>query len=184
MDFGTQRQSLSDLFLQKDPSLASLGSVNLPLNFLVLAISQKCFEAPFPLGLSFRLCLCRFLHRIARTPDTCEESALRQADSTILEFSFMLSLSVTLSANVRLHAQLRNEAQNALFHDIDFKLATCHHPLNDKVAKECGFTPLSIRIVKELVTLSSHPLLKSLKTSKAGRHLSGFEFHLPFRMLT
>ncbi|KAK7344285.1 hypothetical protein VNO77_13725 [Canavalia gladiata] len=69
------------------------------------------------------------------------------------------------------------KAQNTLFHDTDFKLATCHHPLNDKVAEECGFTSLSIRIVNELVTLSSHPLLKSPEISKAGRHLSASEFH-------
>ncbi|KAK7392096.1 hypothetical protein VNO78_20523 [Psophocarpus tetragonolobus] len=50
---------------------------------------------------------------------------------------------------------------DTLFHGTDFKLATCHHPLNDKVAQECGFTSLSIRIVDELVTLTSHPLLKS-----------------------
>ncbi|XP_027363994.1 rhodanese-like domain-containing protein 6 isoform X2 [Abrus precatorius] len=69
------------------------------------------------------------------------------------------------------------KAHNTLFHDTDFKLATCHHPLNDKVAEECGFTSLSIRIVKELVTLSSHPLLKSPEISNAGRHLSADEFH-------
>ncbi|CAK8572538.1 unnamed protein product [Lathyrus sativus] len=69
------------------------------------------------------------------------------------------------------------KANSALFHGTDFKLATCHHPLNDDVAKECGFTSLSIRIVKELVTLSSHPLLKSPEISNAGRHLSALEFH-------
>ncbi|KAK7339488.1 hypothetical protein VNO77_20159 [Canavalia gladiata] len=37
-----------------------------------------------------KLTQLRFLHRIARTPDTCEESALRQTDSTILEFSLTL----------------------------------------------------------------------------------------------
>ncbi|TKY52317.1 Rhodanese domain-containing protein [Spatholobus suberectus] len=69
------------------------------------------------------------------------------------------------------------KAYNTLFHATDFKLATCHHPLNDKVAKECGFTSLSIRIVDELVTLSSHPLLKSPHISNAGKHLSAHEFH-------
>ncbi|KAI5398670.1 variant 2, Rhodanese-like domain-containing protein 6, partial [Lathyrus oleraceus] len=69
------------------------------------------------------------------------------------------------------------KANCTLFHGTDFKLATCHHPLNDDVAKECGFTSLSIRIVKELVTLSSHPLLKSPEISNAGRHLSALEFH-------
>lgn len=37
---------------------------------------------------------------------------------------------------------------NPLFHGTDFKLATCPPPLNNEVAKECGFTSLSIRIVK------------------------------------
>ncbi|KAL8540949.1 hypothetical protein ACS0TY_002280 [Phlomoides rotata] len=66
---------------------------------------------------------------------------------------------------------------NALFEGTDFKLASCLEPSNDQVAKECGFTSLSIRIVKELVTLSSHPLLKSPEISNAGRHLSAAEFH-------
>lgn len=66
---------------------------------------------------------------------------------------------------------------NKVFQGTDFKLASCHHPLNDKVAKECGFTALSIRIVKELVTLTSNPLVKSPAFSDAGRHLSALEFH-------
>ncbi|KAA8536723.1 hypothetical protein F0562_029201 [Nyssa sinensis] len=66
---------------------------------------------------------------------------------------------------------------NSLFEGTDFKLASCHQPSNDTVAKECGFTSLSIRVVKELVTFSSHPLLKSPEISNAGRHLSAVEFH-------
>ncbi|GAB4835665.1 Rhodanese-like domain-containing protein 6 [Ancistrocladus abbreviatus] len=66
---------------------------------------------------------------------------------------------------------------NNLFEGTDFKLASCDEPLSDKVAKECGFTSLSIRIVKELVTLSSNPLLKTPSISNAGRHLSAVEFH-------
>ncbi|KAL3515922.1 hypothetical protein ACH5RR_022824 [Cinchona calisaya] len=66
---------------------------------------------------------------------------------------------------------------NSLFEGTDFKLASCHRPLDDKVARECGFTSLSVRIVKELVTLSAHPLLKSPEISNAGRHLSAVEFH-------
>ncbi|KAI9184761.1 hypothetical protein LWI28_000836 [Acer negundo] len=65
----------------------------------------------------------------------------------------------------------------SLFERTDFKLASYHHPLTDKVAHECGFTSLSIRIVKELVTLSSHPLLIPPDISNAGRHLSAVEFH-------
>ncbi|OVA13568.1 Rhodanese-like domain [Macleaya cordata] len=66
---------------------------------------------------------------------------------------------------------------NNLFEGTDFKLASCSCPLNDKIAKECGFTSLSIRVVKELVTFSSHPLLKSPTISNAGRHLSAAQFH-------
>ncbi|XP_057732088.1 rhodanese-like domain-containing protein 6 isoform X2 [Arachis stenosperma] len=69
------------------------------------------------------------------------------------------------------------KAKDCVFEGTDFKLATCDEPLNDRVAEECGFTSLSIRIVEELVTLSSHPLLKSPEISNAGRHLSASEFH-------
>ncbi|KAJ8529634.1 hypothetical protein K7X08_036469 [Anisodus acutangulus] len=66
---------------------------------------------------------------------------------------------------------------NSLFEGTNFKLASCHEPSNDRVAKECGFTSLSIRIVKELVTLSSCPLPRSPEISNAGKHLSASEFH-------
>ncbi|XP_049403303.1 rhodanese-like domain-containing protein 6 [Solanum stenotomum] len=67
---------------------------------------------------------------------------------------------------------------NCLFEGTDFKLASCHEPSNDRVAVECGFTSLSIRIVKELVTLSSCPLPSSPPDiSNAGKHLSAAEFH-------
>ncbi|CAN1821403.1 Rhodanese-like domain-containing protein 6 [Linum perenne] len=61
----------------------------------------------------------------------------------------------------------------------DFKLASCNFPpFNDHlVARECGFTSLSIRIVKELVTFSSSPLLNPPDISNAGTHLSASEFH-------
>ncbi|KAF5781622.1 putative Rhodanese-like domain, serine hydrolase FSH, Zinc finger, FYVE/PHD-type, rhodanase [Helianthus annuus] len=68
-------------------------------------------------------------------------------------------------------------SKNQLFDGTDFKLATCSEPINDKIADECGFTTLSIRIVKELVTFSSHPLLKPPEISNAGQHLSAIEFH-------
>ncbi|KAJ4833534.1 Rhodanese-like domain-containing protein 6 [Turnera subulata] len=63
------------------------------------------------------------------------------------------------------------------FHGTDFKLAPCGSPLDDAVARESGFTSLSIRIVKELVTLSSHPLPRELDVRNSGRHLSAVEFH-------
>lgn len=47
-----------------------------------------------------------------------------------------------------LEAHIDAVKANALFEGTDFKLASCDQPLNDKVAKECGFTSLSIRIVE------------------------------------
>ncbi|CAL0320931.1 unnamed protein product [Lupinus luteus] len=75
------------------------------------------------------------------------------------------------------HIDAVKSIHNGLFQSTDFKLAPCHQPLNDQVAQESGFTSLSIRIVKELVTLSSRPLLKSPEISNAGKHLSAAEFH-------
>ncbi|WOL03252.1 rhodanese-like domain-containing protein 6 isoform X1 [Canna indica] len=64
-----------------------------------------------------------------------------------------------------------------LFDGTDFKLASCTDPSDDRIAKECGFTSLSIRVVKELVTFRSDPLLESPKVCNAGKHLSAVEFH-------
>ncbi|GER44001.1 rhodanese-like domain-containing protein 6 [Striga asiatica] len=87
-------------------------------------------------------------------------------------------VNVTVGGRLRaLEEHIEAVKSNALFEGTDFKLASCLEPLNNQVAKECGFTSLSIRIVKELVTLSSHPLLKSPEISNAGRHLSAAEFH-------
>lgn len=36
----------------------------------------------------------------------------------------------------------------SLFDDTDFKLASCEHPSDARVTRECGFTELSIRVVK------------------------------------
>lgn len=44
---------------------------------------------------------------------------------------------------------------NCLFQGTDFKLASAHHPLNDKVSQECGFTSLSIRVVEVLLPFFS-----------------------------
>ncbi|KAK9084399.1 hypothetical protein Scep_030870 [Stephania cephalantha] len=63
------------------------------------------------------------------------------------------------------------------FEGTDFKLASCNSPLDNRIATECGFTSLSIRVVKELVTLSSNPLLKLPTISNAGKHLSAVEFN-------
>ncbi|KAL3638192.1 Rhodanese-like domain-containing protein 6 [Castilleja foliolosa] len=87
-------------------------------------------------------------------------------------------VNVTVGGRLKdLEEHIEQVKSNALFEGTDFKLASCLEPLNDQVAKECGFTSLSIRIVKELVTLSPHPLLKSPDISNAGKHLSAAEFH-------
>ncbi|KAM2182809.1 hypothetical protein COP2_034134 [Malus domestica] len=89
-----------------------------------------------------------------------------------------LGVNVTVGGKLSaLRKHIAAVESNSLFHGTDFKLATCGRPLNDKVAEECGFTSLSVRIVKELVTLSSNPLLKSPDISDAGKHLSAVEFH-------
>lgn len=66
---------------------------------------------------------------------------------------------------------------NSLFDGTDFKLASCGYPSNENIARECGFTSLSVRVVKELVTFRSDPLLESPPISNAGKHLSATEFH-------
>ncbi|GAV85729.1 Rhodanese domain-containing protein/FSH1 domain-containing protein [Cephalotus follicularis] len=75
------------------------------------------------------------------------------------------------------HVAALKSFANSLFQGTDFKLAPCHRPLNDTVAHQCGFSSLSIRIVKELVTMSSHPLFKAPQISDAGAHLSALHFH-------
>lgn len=80
-----------------------------------------------------------------------------------------------------LEKHIASVRSNGLFEGTDFKLAACDRPLNDKVADECGFTSLSIRVVKELVTLRSHPLMNSPEISNAGVHLSAAEFHSALR---
>lgn len=89
-----------------------------------------------------------------------------------------LGVNVTIGGKMSaLEKHIEAVKSNCLFEGTDFKLASCNQPLDDKVARECGFTSLSIRIVKELVTLSSNPLLKLPEVSNAGRHLSAAEFH-------
>ncbi|KAH9627073.1 hypothetical protein KSS87_023761 [Heliosperma pusillum] len=66
---------------------------------------------------------------------------------------------------------------DVVFKGTDFKLASCDEPVDMEVAKECGFTSLSVRIVKELVTLSANGVVKTPLISCAGRHLSAVEFH-------
>ncbi|KAG8048973.1 hypothetical protein GUJ93_ZPchr0009g2034 [Zizania palustris] len=68
-------------------------------------------------------------------------------------------------------------SSNSLFEGTDFKLASCGDPVDERVARECGFNSLSVRLVKELVTLCSNPSLATPQITCAGRHLSAAEFH-------
>lgn len=89
-------------------------------------------------------------------------------------------VNVTIGGKVSLlHSHITSllDAYGGFFEGTDFKLASCDEPLSMEVAKECGFTSLSIRVVKELVTLSSNPMVKTPSISNAGRHLSALEFH-------
>uniref|UniRef100_A0A803KN15 Rhodanese domain-containing protein n=1 Tax=Chenopodium quinoa TaxID=63459 RepID=A0A803KN15_CHEQI len=89
-------------------------------------------------------------------------------------------VNVTIGGKLSLlhnHIAALLDSYGGFFEGTDFKLASCDEPLSMEVAKECGFTSLSIRIVKELVTLSSNPLIKTPSISNAGRHLSALEFH-------
>nr|XP_011466188.1 PREDICTED: rhodanese-like domain-containing protein 6 isoform X2 [Fragaria vesca subsp. vesca] len=89
-----------------------------------------------------------------------------------------LGVNVTVGGKLSALKKHIGEVESySLFEGTDFKLAACGRPSNDKVAEECGFTSLSIRIVKELVTLSCNPLIKSPEISHAGKHLSAAEFH-------
>jgi len=76
-----------------------------------------------------------------------------------------------------LEKHIKEMSSNALFEGTDFKLASCDDPVDERVARECGFTSLSVRVVKELVTLCSNPTSAPPEVSSAGKHLSAAEFH-------
>lgn len=42
---------------------------------------------------------------------------------------------------------------NPQFDGIDFKLASCDQPTDNKIIRECGFDSLSIRVVKVLLLI-------------------------------
>ncbi|XP_019704323.1 rhodanese-like domain-containing protein 6 isoform X2 [Elaeis guineensis] len=50
----------------------------------------------------------------------------------------------------------------SLFERTDFKLAACEHPSDKRIAKECGFTSLNIRVVKEHTFLQWSSILFSM----------------------
>ncbi|KAG1326152.1 rhodanese-like domain-containing protein 6 [Cocos nucifera] len=87
-------------------------------------------------------------------------------------------VNVTVGGKISsLEKHIAEVKSKSLFEGTDFKLAACEHPSDKRIAKECGFTSLSIRVVKELVTFRSNPLSKSPEISNAGTHLSAVEFH-------
>uniref|UniRef100_A0A453JYV3 tRNA uridine(34) hydroxylase N-terminal domain-containing protein n=1 Tax=Aegilops tauschii subsp. strangulata TaxID=200361 RepID=A0A453JYV3_AEGTS len=87
-------------------------------------------------------------------------------------------VNATLGGRVAaLEKHIDEMSSNSLFDGTDFKLASCEEPVDERVARECGFTSLSVRLVKELVTLCSNPSLTTPDISFAGRHLSAAEFH-------
>lgn len=42
---------------------------------------------------------------------------------------------------------------DSLFEGTDFKLASCDGSSNERIARECGFTDLSVRVVKVIFFL-------------------------------
>jgi hypothetical protein len=49
-----------------------------------------------------------------------------------------------------LEKHVEEMSSNSLFDGTDFKLASCEDPVDERVARECGFTSLSVRLVKVL----------------------------------
>ncbi|CBN74575.1 conserved unknown protein [Ectocarpus siliculosus] len=70
--------------------------------------------------------------------------------------------------SVEAHVALRG-------HDIDFKLASSRGARNSQAAQESGFTTLSVKAVKEVVTLGTRGA--GLSHLEGGRHVSPQEFH-------
>lgn len=122
-------------------------------------------------------------YKYADIPDLQDLFDFYQSNCTSLSILGRVRLSahgvnVTVGGKLKaLEKHIEAVKSISLFEGTDFKLASCSEPINDRVAIECGFTSLSIRIVKELVTLCSHPLLNSPEISNAGRHLSAAKFH-------
>lgn len=54
-----------------------------------------------------------------------------------------------------LEKHIEEMSSNPLFEGTDFKLASCEDPIDERVARECGFTSLSVRVVKVVVSSSS-----------------------------
>jgi hypothetical protein len=55
-----------------------------------------------------------------------------------------------------LEKHIEEMSSNNLFDGTDFKLASCDDPVDGRVARECGFTSLSVRLVKVLFSPRHH----------------------------
>eukprot|EP00250_Pteridium_aquilinum_P005490 c15574_g1_i1 orf=75-2147(+) len=115
---------------------------------------------PHSLSLWFR-CLCSSLALVGR---------IRVAPDGV---------NVTVGGTITsLHKHIYAVKSHPWLGGCDFKLASAHTTTICKsgIAPEVGFSSLSVRIVKELVTLGVHPS-KCPSISDAGAHLSAMEFH-------
>lgn len=87
-------------------------------------------------------------------------------------------VNVTIGGKmVDLRSHTEAVAALPLFGDIDFKLATCTKPVDFQIASECQFHTLSVRIVKEIVTLGLPRSVEPPRISNAGQHVSPMQFH-------
>ncbi|CAL4898649.1 unnamed protein product [Urochloa decumbens] len=122
-------------------------------------------------------------YKYADVPDACALAAFYEEHCRGLSLVGRVrvgpdGVNATLGGRMAaLEKHIAEISSNALFDGTDFKLASCEDPVDEKVARECGFTSLSVRVVKELVTLCSNPTSAPPEISSAGRHLSAAEFH-------
>ncbi|XP_062203297.1 rhodanese-like domain-containing protein 6 isoform X2 [Phragmites australis] len=122
-------------------------------------------------------------YKYAEVPDTAALAAFYEAHCRGLALVGRVRVGpdgVNATLGGRMTALEKHVAEmnsNTLFEGTDFKLASCDDPVDERVARECGFTSLSVRVVKELVTLCSNPTLAPPGISSAGIHLSAMEFH-------
>lgn len=122
-------------------------------------------------------------YKYAEVPDSAALAAFYEAHCGALALVGRVrvgpdGVNATLGGRMAaLEKHIAEMSSNSLFDGTDFKLASCEDPVDERVARECGFTSLSVRRVNELVTLCSNPSLTTPEISCAGRHLSAAEFH-------
>ncbi|TVU49729.1 hypothetical protein EJB05_01058 [Eragrostis curvula] len=122
-------------------------------------------------------------YKYAEVPDAAALAAFYEAHCSGLALVGRVrvgpdGVNATLGGRMAaLEKHIAEMSSNSLFEGTDFKLASCEDPIDERVARECGFTSLSVRVVKELVTLCCNPTVAPPEISSAGRHLSAAEFH-------